>query len=133
MKLHHVGIATDNIDKTIEFLQNLTVIVNQTEKIYDPLQDAWLCMLELEGSGRLELIEGNAVSRFVKKHINLYHTCYEVADIEEEKRKWIANGAVLVSDEKSAVLFDNRKVMFLMSQIGLVELLESGDEDGKGL
>lgn len=131
MKLHHVGIATDSIDELIEFLEKVTVIVNRTDKIYDPLQDAWLCMLELEGSGRLELIEGNAVNRFVKKHMNLYHTCYEVEDIGQEKEKWIANGAVLVSDEKEAVLFDNRKVVFLMSQIGMVELLESGGEDGK--
>lgn len=131
MKLHHVGIATDNIDELIKFLEKVTVIVDRTDKIYDPLQDAWLCMLELAGSGRLELIEGNAVKRFVKKHMNLYHTCYEVEDIRLEKEKWITNGAVLVSDEKEAILFDNRKVVFLMSQIGMVELLESGGKDGK--
>lgn len=129
MKLHHVGIATDNIDKTIEFLGTVTAIKNRTEKIYDALQDAWLCMLELEGSGRVELIEGNAVNSFVKKHINLYHTCYEVANVAREKERWIASGAVLVSDEKSAILFNNRKVVFLMSQIGLVELLELGDKN----
>lgn len=125
MKLHHIGIATGDIDKLTVYVEKTIGIAHKSEKIYDEQQQAWLCMLELADGSRLELIEGNAVKRFLKKHINLYHICYEVEDIVQEKENWLSRGGVLVSDEKSAVLFNGRKVVFLMSQIGLVELLQA--------
>lgn len=125
MKLHHIGIATDNIEETVDFFNRMNIVRKQTKKIYDELQDAWLCMLYLEGLGNIELIEGNAVKGYLKRHINLYHTCYEVENIQKEMEKWINNGAVLVSDEKPAKLFNNRKVAFLITPMGLMELLES--------
>lgn len=129
MRVHHVGIATKSIEKTIEFLEGVAIINSRTEIVYDPLQDARLCMLQVEGMGQIELIEGKVVEKLLKKQINLYHICYEVEDIKKEKQRWIAKGALLVSDEKCAVLFDDRKVVFLMSNIGMVELLESGDNN----
>ena len=72
----------------------------------------------------MELISGKQVENLLKKRITYYHICYEVENITEEKEKLIKNGAFLLSDEKEAVLFSNRKVCFLMTSYGMIELVE---------
>lgn len=128
MRLHHIGIATVNIDETISFIETISEVRSKSEIVYDALQDASLCMLELQDGSRIELVMGKAVEKFLKKRISLYHTCYEVLDITQEKENFVKNGALIVSDEKEAVLFGNRKVVFLMTKIGLIELVESEHE-----
>jgi len=40
---------------------------------------------------------------------------------------FVDNGSILFSEPKPSKLFNNRKVAFLMSDIGIIELLESKD------
>ena len=124
MKLHHIGIATENIKETIASLQKKLSIKEIGEIIYDPLQDGYLCIVTLEDGSLLEFISGNVVKTYLKKHIYQYHMCYEVNDLEETVEKWEKNGAMLVSAPKEAVLFNGKKVAFLLTEIGLVEFLE---------
>lgn len=94
-------------------------------KIYhDKNQEADLCMIELENNFKIELISGKQVEGLLKKRMSYYHLCYEVKNISEEKEKLINNGAFLISDEKEAILFDNKKVCFLLVSYGLIELVE---------
>ena len=62
--------------------------------------------------------------KFIKEENNILPYMYEVENITKEKEKLIKNGAFLLSDEKEAVLFSNRKVCFLMTSYGMIELLE---------
>ncbi|HIU12387.1 MAG TPA: VOC family protein, partial [Candidatus Onthocola stercorigallinarum] len=53
---------------------------------------------------------------------------YSVKNINETITKLQEDGAFLVSPAKEAILFDNKKVAFLMWDLGLIELLEESDD-----
>ena len=124
MKFHHIGIATENIESLIEYLKQILNIKDISETVYDKNQEANLCMLTLEDGTKLELVSGKVVEKIVKKRQFLYHTCYETNDINKEIEKLQKLDSFLVSEPKEAVLFKNKKVAFLMTNIGLVELVE---------
>ncbi len=124
MKFHHIGIATSNIDELIDKISKFMEIKEKSEIIYDELQDAKLCMLTLSDGLNLELIEGKVVENLVKKHQYLYHTCYSVKDIHKTKEELIKEGSFLVRDELPAILFNDKRVAFLMTDLGLIELVE---------
>ena len=84
MKFHHVGICCKNIRKKIEAIEEIHSVLKTTDIIYDPLQNAELCMVTLEDGTNLELVSGKVVETFLKKKIDFYHICYEVDDISEE-------------------------------------------------
>lgn len=124
MKFHHIGIATEDINKTINYIKELMSVINISDIIYDGLQDAKLCMITLEDNTKIELISGKVVESIVKKRQYLYHTCYSTNNIENEINKLVSMGALQVNDIKPAILFNNKKVVFLMTELGLIELVE---------
>ena len=127
MKFHHIGIATKDISKTLVYIKSVyDDIANITEIIYDDLQQASLCMVTLKDGTKIELVSGSQVSTYVKKRIQLYHTCWEVDDINKYIEKHVQEGSILISELKEAILFNNRKVAFLYSELGIIELLEKG-------
>lgn len=125
MKFHHIGIACDNIEEVLLFLEKTFTIMAKTDIIYDKNQDAKLCLVTTEDGTNIELVSGKTVTRFVKKRQFLYHNCWEVENMDKVIEKFCTNGSLLISESKPAKLFKNRKVAFLMSDIGIVELLES--------
>lgn len=124
MKFHHVGICCKNIRKKIEAIEEIHSVLKTTDIIYDPLQNAELCMVTLEDGTNLELVSGKVVETFLKKKIDFYHICYEVDDINEELKRICTNGGVQISEIKPAILFNNRKVVFIKVSYGIIELLE---------
>lgn len=125
MKFHHIGIATKDISKTLLYIKSVyDDIENITDIIYDELQQANLCMVTLQDGTNIELVSGSQVSTYVKKRIQLYHTCWEVDNINKCIEKHVNAGSILISAPKVAILFNNRKVAFLYSELGLMELLE---------
>ena len=125
MKFHHVGIATLSIEETLTYIREVFDIKDISEVVYDEKQDASLCLVTLTDGVNIELVSGNQVATYCKKRINLYHTCWEVGDINLSIEKHVKSGATLISPPKEAILFDNRKVAFLHTEIGIVELLEA--------
>ncbi|MCH5167148.1 MAG: VOC family protein [Erysipelotrichales bacterium] len=128
MKFDHIGIATNDINETIKKISKFMNIREQSEIVYDELQDASLCMLTLDNV-QIELIQGAIVENILKKRQYLYHTCYSVDNIEEIKEKLVSEGALVISEVKPAILFNMRKVVFLMWDLGLIELVE-GEQHG---
>ncbi|MEG1875993.1 MAG: VOC family protein [Lachnospiraceae bacterium] len=126
MKMHHIGIATDDILKMQLYLQQITTVVEIGETVYDEKQDASLSMVTLGDGTKIELIAGKVVEKIVKKRNFLYHICYEVADIEKKIEQLVEYGAMLISESKEAILFGGRRVAFLMTPMGMIELLEQG-------
>jgi len=121
VKFHHIGIATQNIDKTLNWLCGQFNVISISNKVYDNNQDACLQMIETVGVN-IELVSGNMVKRFIEKNITYYHVCYEVDDLEESIKTF--EKSIVISKPVKAILFDNRRVVFLMTPIGIVELLE---------
>jgi len=121
MKFHHIGIATKDIDKTLDWVCGQFDIVTVSDKIYDKNQDAYLQMVETSDIN-IELVSGNIVKKFVERNITYYHICYEVDDLDKSIFEF--QQSMVISKPTNAVLFDNRRVAFIMTPIGIVELLE---------
>lgn len=124
MKLHHIGIATEDIASTTAYLETITEIESKSEVVFDPEQNAMLCMLHVRNGNDIELIQGEVVKKLIKKGQYIYHLCYETDDIEAQIQALTDCGGIVVSSPKKAVLFGDRRVAFLMTEIGLMELVE---------
>ena len=123
MKLHHLGIATKNIQKTEFFVKNTHDLKNSIGPIWDKNLNANLKLLEINNGVSIELVEGPIVGSFVKKNINLYHFCYEVEDINFKVNEFINNGGFIIVKPTPALLFENRLVTFISTPIGIIDLL----------
>ena len=124
MNFHHLGIACEDIRKVQNYLASLYTVKEISPVIYDENQLAYLCMVTLENDIRLELISGKVVEGYIQKNISLYHICYEVDNLEHNIKLHREQGCFIVSPPKNAILFGGRRVAFLSTPIGLVELLE---------
>lgn len=122
MKFHHIGIATKDLKKSLDFVQNNFEILNISNPIFDPKQDATLQLIQTKDVA-IELVCGKVVEKLIQNKTTYYHICYEVDDINKAIESF--QGAILVSSPKEAILFDNRLVAFLITPIGLVELLNA--------
>ena len=125
IKFLHIGIACDDIPLCKDFIKSVMDVVGESETVFDKNQDASVCLLTLQGGVELELISGPVVANILKKGMTYYHTCYGVANIEETmsflKRKY---KATVISEIKPGKLFNGRRVVFLYTPIGIIELLE---------
>lgn len=125
MQLHHIGIVSAGIDDSVEKMKKIFGHIKVSQKVYDYRQDAVLCMLTLEDGTKIELIEGSKVQNYLKKRQFLYHTCWEVDNIENAIGMMSEeDGVIVVSEPTEAIMFDGRKVAFVATEFGLLELLE---------
>lgn len=125
MRLHHIGIATKSIERELQEYQKILGGVEQVSNIvYDTVQEAWLCIIELKSGGRLELVEGKPVEPYLAKGIRMYHMCYEVDNLEAQIELLKNLDGILISGPDKAILFGGRRVAFLYTRIGLIELME---------
>jgi len=121
MKFHHLGIATDNLEKAKEWIATHFKITAQSDKVFDPKQNATLQLVHTRDQ-TFEIVTGKMVKNLVAKKITYYHICYEVDDITKSIEEM---DGLLISPPTEAILFNNRLVAFLLTPIGIVELLES--------
>lgn len=125
LRFHHIGIATKDIEETKAYLNDFFDIKGITSTVYDEKQSASLCMVTLEDGTNIELISGEQVKSMIAKRRYLYHTCYETDNIEDALKEFEKNGDMIISEPKEAVLFGYKKVAFVMTLLGIVELVES--------
>ena len=91
--------------------------------VHDPLQDADLSLLQINHGFALELVSGPIVQDMLRRKNTYYHLCYQVGDISESISSLESGGCRLISGPVPAVLFGGRPVAFLLSPLGLMELL----------
>ena len=125
MKFHHIGIACADILSTKKYLYELFNVIEESEEIFDELQNASLCMITLNDGTKVELVSGEVVEKLVKRKHFLYHICYATCNIEKKIEDFIYLDAKVVSELKSAKLFGGNRVVFLMTKLGMIELLET--------
>ena len=124
MIFHHIGVACKNIEQSISTIDKIFQIEEISNMVYDEKQKANLCMIKTKNNINIELISGDIVENLLKKGINYYHTCYMVKNIEEKIKELQNSNCVLISNPKEAILFENKKVAFLYTPFGMIELLE---------
>jgi len=125
MKFHHIGIACENIEEVIVFLESTFNIVKRSKIIWHEIQAVDACLLTSSDGANIELVSGKNIDSFVKKKQFLYHSCWEVDDIDASIKSFVSNNSVLILEPTPSLLFNNRKVAFLYTSIGILELLES--------
>ena len=123
MNIHHLGIATNDMKKVKDFITKTHNIIDEKGPIWDPNLKANLMLFEVKEGLSLEIVSGPIVKSLLKKNIFLYHFCYEVNNIEIAIKDLRMQGANLIQKPKPAILFNNRLVSFLMTPLGIVELL----------
>lgn len=130
MRIHHIGYAVKNIEKSVEQFKILG-FEKEGSIIYDETRNVNIIFM-INENYRIELIEsGNRekpspIDGYLKKKNGVpYHLCYETLDIEKEIERLLANKFILVEEPKEAIAIKNCKVAFLYSgEIGLLELVE---------
>lgn len=124
LKIHHVGIACKNIEKAVRVYKEMYNVIEESEIVYDELQHANLCMLKTDTGLDVEFISGEQVANLLKARITYYHICYSVENIEVAIKHFEENGSLMISEPKPAKLFGGKRVAFLMTKLGLIELVE---------
>ena len=124
MKLHHVGLACNDIPESVAQLRKLYAVASVSDAIYDENQNATVCLVETENGVNIELVAGERVESLLKRGISYYHLCDEVPQIQDKIESMRLEGAMLISDQQPAALFGGRCVAFLATGAGLIQLLE---------
>src|SRR5436190_17289631 len=102
MKLHHIGYACFDIEKTLLQVKAMHNVKYVSKIIFDELQNAHVCMIDIKDAPSIELVSGQAVQTFLKKNIKQYHICYEVDDLFQAIECHKKNGAIVISEPKPA-------------------------------
>ena len=128
MRFHHLGIATEDMDSELGMWKKFFSEVLEgkaVKRCFDPLQEVELCLFEV-GNLKIELVSGEKVKNFLKRGAKIYHICFEVNNLERKIENLTNMGCILVSPPKPAILFEGRRVAFLITPMGfLIELLEA--------
>ena len=130
MKLHHIGIVVENIQKSLGELTKYLDFESITMPSLVGSQKVNICFLKTNNVF-LELIEpaeeNSPISNFIKKGGGFHHLCFEVDDIHLELEKMKKNGAHVVVDVVKG--FEERLTAFVMldmknTNCNLIELAE---------
>jgi FkbH-like protein len=132
MKINHIGYACKNIQEGTDYFCSLMDIKAIGPIIYDPLQDIHVRIIEPEVGCHFELVCGPNVESYVSLGTVPYHICLECEDIWLSIRQMQQKGAYLIKEPIPAALFSKRRVAFLNTDIGMVELLELAEDKPAG-
>jgi methylmalonyl-CoA/ethylmalonyl-CoA epimerase len=130
LKLHHIGIVVENIQKSLGELTKYLDFESITMPSLVGSQKVNICFLKTNNVF-LELIEpaeeNSPISNFIKKGGGFHHLCFEVDDIHLELEKMKKNGAHIVVDVVKG--FEERLIAFVMldmknTNCNLIELAE---------
>ena len=130
MKLHHIGIVVENIQKSLGDLTKYLDFESTTMPSLVGSQKVNICFLKTNNVF-LELIEpaeeNSPISNFIKKGGGFHHLCFEVDDIHLELEKMKKNGVRIIVDVVKG--FEERLTAFVMldmknTNCNLIELAE---------
>ena len=130
LSLHHIGIATENIEQTAELLKVFGYMSDGEGQKEDLLQGVYVAFLKHPRAPLVELIgEGSIASKSPIREIlkrngtTVYHLCFETENIDETVSELRKQG-YLPTSKKQPSLIDGRDVIFLYHRSNcLIELL----------
>lgn len=121
--IHHTGIAVSSIEEKIPFYINGLGMKQLTPIIEDPIQKVKVVLVGYSANDQhppfIELVEPagttTPIDRFLKNNIPIYHYCIEVPDIDQALQQAKSNKAIIVQKPVPAVLFNNRKIAWILT------------------
>lgn len=131
MKLNHIGIVVNDIEKSIKVYRELGYIL-KSEIHLDNVQNNKLVFLENIITGEnIELIQSiNEKSTIINSKEGYHHLCYEVKNINQFIDNFNSKKiGIIFTDKIKAPAFDNRNVIFAyLKNNTIVEFLETEDD-----
>ena len=127
LKLHHIGVATRNIEKELSIFESLGY-KKISDVFEDPVQRIKGLFIEAKNQPCLELLEGLSDDNPIKSHLlkgnKFYHIAYETNDIEKDLEKFISEKkAKVIVPITKATYFE--KICFMMfPNMMIVELVQ---------
>lgn len=127
MKLHHIGVATKNIER--EFVTFKKLGYKESSEVFvDEIQKIKGMFIEAENQPCLELLENlsddGPLTNHLKKGNKFYHFAYTTKDIEKDYNNLLAQGAIPVVKITKATYF-KRICFVMMKNMMLIELVEN--------
>lgn len=128
MRIHHYGLATENLERSIKVFEALGYEAG--DPVLDPIQKVRVAFVSYKEELPIELVcddeAGGPTTGFLSKvGSGLYHMCYEVDNIEETITALRPKGFLLRHKPVEAAAYGGRRIAWLYSSdIGLIELLE---------
>ena len=127
-QLSHIGYVVDDIHKALKrFLKaGAQLLLPPTQETQ---QRVWVCLIEMEGGVKLELVAPIDVSNHplqarLSRGGGLDHLCFEVNDLQAAVAYEREHGAELLCQPTKAVAFKGYELAFVSRRSGLVvELL----------
>ena len=98
LSFHHIGVACDDIEESVKLVETLLDVSKRNKPIWDPLQQANLCMLETRHGVNVELVQGPQVDSLRQRNKAFYHVCYATPDIELALSYFLSIGASILSE-----------------------------------
>lgn len=127
LKLHHIGVATRNIDKEFETFSKLGY-KKCSEIFEDEIQHMKGMFIKAQNQPCLELIEGVGEQNPVKSHIlkgnKFYHIAYETKNIEKDLEHFIDNQKARVVVPITKATYFEKICFMLLPNMMLVELVQ---------
>ena len=131
MRLHHVAYVTRNIEQKAAQLAALLGCRPTGPSVIDEVQGVRIQFVEMKDGSLPELLEPYGAKSPVERHLQkgggIYHTCFEVDDLEGTLQRLRDTGdAIVVRDPAPAPAIDNRRVAFVVTaDRDLFEFVES--------
>ena len=126
LKLHHIGVATKNIEKEFSYFKMLGY-ERCSEIFVDEIQKIKGIFIEAKNQPCLELLENlteeGPLKNYLSKGNKFYHFAYETQNIEADYHRLINKGAIPMVKITKATFFE--KICFLMlKNMMLIELVQ---------
>ena len=128
LKFHHIGTLTESIDDSLETYQKVFNSGKPAEKIFISSQGVYVCFIEMDGGGLIELVqpvdEDSIVARLKKKGFTYYHIGYTVSDIDKAI-EYLQELNFKFLNIFNSEAFGGKRCSFLYSpEMHLIELIE---------
>jgi len=128
VKIDHIGIALDSIDRVLQFYKDLNLTIAHIEEVKD--QQVRAAIIEI-GESRIELLESlspeGPIGKFIsKKGPGIHHIAIEVENLEEKLKEFEKKGYSLI-DKTPRMGAQGNKIAFLHPKSSggvLIELCE---------
>ena len=128
LRINHLGYLTQNIEEQLKKFRLLGW--EDFLSLEDDTIKVKLCFIKKDNVV-IELVQPTSfdlISKdFLIKNLNsIYHTAYESYNFDEDLKylKDNLNGFVIPKSKNKALAFNNKRIVFLYTDIGLIELIE---------
>lgn len=128
MKIHHVGYLVKNLELSVDEFKRLGY-KEEGNIVKDDIRKVLIQFL-FKDNLKVELIspfdKDSDVYNLMKRYVNTpYHFCYSTKMIDEDLKKLLEGGYIIIKDKQEAPAIDGKNVIFLLNpNLGIIELLE---------